>query len=103
LYPSYSRSDIGLLAILRHDCRYFYSDFSYVTNHGNQLLRTFSNEADFTEATFSSNKGETLFKYIIFEQPNKVIFSKSNLSKVSFVGSDITKIRFGDKISWGWK
>jgi Pentapeptide repeats (9 copies) len=62
---------------------------------------TFSNEADFTEAKFSSNKGETLFKYIILEQPNKVTFSKNNLSKVSFVGSDITRIRFGDKISWG--
>jgi hypothetical protein len=37
---------------------------------------------------------------MIFEQPNKVIFVKNDLSKVSFTGSDITRIRF-DEISWG--
>jgi hypothetical protein len=43
----------------------------------------------------------TLFNYIIFEQPNNVTFAESNLSKVSFAGSDIARIRFGDKILWG--
>ena len=45
----------------------------------------------------------TFFNYIIFGQPNKVLFEKNNLSKVSFANSDITRIRFGDKVSWGEK
>jgi hypothetical protein len=38
---------------------------------------------------------------MIFEKPNKVTFAKSDLSKVSFRGSDITRIRIGDEIFWG--
>jgi hypothetical protein len=48
--------------------------------------------------------GKTYFKYTIFEQPNKVTFDvddNNNLSNVSFADSDITRIRFGDKIRWG--
>jgi hypothetical protein len=64
---------------------------------------TFSNKAYFYEDTFSSNKDETRFNYITFEQPNKVIFGKCDLSKVSFADSDITRIRFGEEISWRGK
>jgi hypothetical protein len=41
-----------------------------------------------------------LFRYTIFEQPNKVMFDVSDLSKVSFAGSDISKVTFTDKIKW---
>jgi hypothetical protein len=60
---------------------------------------TFSNEASFSGATFSNDKPGTFFNYIIFEKPSKVIFN-GDLSNISFAGSDITRIRFGDKIRW---
>ena len=78
-----------------------YSCLRRLSNEADFREATFSNEADFTGASFPSNNGRIIFCHIIFEQPNKVTFSKSNLSKVSFHGSDITRIKFGDKISWG--
>jgi uncharacterized protein YjbI with pentapeptide repeats len=60
----------------------------------------FLGEAYFLGSQFGE---ETLFRYTLFEQPNKVTFDDSNLSKVSFADSDITRIRFGDKIRWGGK
>jgi hypothetical protein len=47
--------------------------------------------------------GKTFFKYTLFEQLHKVVFDRSNLSKISFADSDITRIKFGDKIRWGGK
>jgi uncharacterized protein YjbI with pentapeptide repeats len=64
--------------------------------HGAKFL----GEAFFLRSHFDE---ETLFRYTLFEQPNKVTFEDSNLSKVSFADSDITRIRFGDKIRWGGK
>jgi hypothetical protein len=45
------------------------------------------------------------FKYTTFEQPNKITIDNidEDLSKFSFVGSDITRIRFGGNITWGGK
>jgi Pentapeptide repeats (9 copies) len=60
----------------------------------------FSNEAYFSGTKFSNDKPGTFFNYMIFEEPNKVLFEESDLSKVSFAGTDITRIRFGDKIRW---
>jgi uncharacterized protein YjbI with pentapeptide repeats len=69
---------------------------------------TFSGQANFTHATFS-NKGIfsgkfediTKFNYVIFEKPNNIIFEVEDMSKVSFINTDNTGIRFSDKISWG--
>jgi uncharacterized protein YjbI with pentapeptide repeats len=65
----------------------------------------FSRAKFLAEVYFLGNKftDKTIFKYIIFEQPNKVTFDDSDLSKVSFADSDITRIRFGDRIGWGGK
>jgi uncharacterized protein YjbI with pentapeptide repeats len=85
---------------------------------------TFFKEADFIYATFSDSvnfsqvkflnevrfsnpseskvfDNETLFQYVIFEQPYKAMFDINDLSKVSFAGSDISKITFTDKVRWG--
>jgi hypothetical protein len=40
---------------------------------------------------------------VLFEQPGKIIFNSNDLSKISFADSDITRIRYGDKITWGEK
>ena len=71
----------------------------------------FRGEAEFYGATFKGEAyffrnvfdGDTLFNLVLFEQQNKVIFNNSILSNVSFVDSDITKVRFGDNITWGSK
>jgi hypothetical protein len=44
---------------------------------------------------------KAFFTNTLFEQPNKVTFNNNNLSNVSFADSDITRIRFGDEITWG--
>jgi hypothetical protein len=80
---------------------------------------TFSEEANFIDSTFPKETfflgakflaetyflesifgDKVFFKHAIFGQPNKVIFDDNDLSNVSFAGSDITRIRFGDKITW---
>jgi Pentapeptide repeats (9 copies) len=76
----------------------------------NFIHAKFSNFADFShskfldEVRFSGTKlfnGETLFNYTVFEEPNEAEFDTNDLSKVSFANSDITKIRFSDKVKWG--
>jgi len=66
--------------------------------------------SDFSEAKFLNEvrfsgsevfKDETLFRYTIFEQPTKTVFDVNDLSKVSFAGSDISKVTFTDKVKWG--
>jgi len=64
--------------------------------------------ADFHRSVFSNVayfsaifKSETLFNEVIFEEPTRVTFDVSNMSNVSFSDSDITKIRFSDKVKWG--
>jgi hypothetical protein len=73
------------------------------------LRATFTEGANFSEAKFLAETyflrntfgDKTLFKYAIFGEPSKVIFDDSDLSSVSFAGSNgITTIRFGDKIKW---
>ncbi len=55
------------------------------------------------EVYFRDNefKGEIFFTYVTFEQQNKVKFDDNDLSNVSFADSDITRIRFGNGITWG--
>jgi hypothetical protein len=70
----------------------------------------FTLEVDFNRSTFSTRayfsgefNGLTYFNYTIFEEPSKVIFDLHDLSKVSFGKSDITKIIFNDRVTWGGK
>ena len=70
---------------------------------------TFSRGANFSQTKFLAEvyfletkfNGNTVFKYANFEQPNKVAFDDRKLSNVSFADSDVTRIRFGDRIRWG--
>lgn len=71
-------------------------------------LSHFKGKADFSqtkflaEVYFLENKfaGNTIFRNVFFEHPNKVTFDDSNLSNVSFADTDITKIKFADNIEW---
>ena len=40
------------------------------------------------------------FNYTLFEAKEKIIFEVQDLSNVSFMNSDITRIRFSDKARW---
>lgn len=60
------------------------------------------NQSAFQEANFSktSFKGQTNFNFVIFENGEKILFDVDNLSKVSFMNTDITRVRFGASVDW---
>lgn len=43
----------------------------------------------------------TNFNNVMFEKPNEVVFDVRDMSNVSFKDSDVTRIRFSDKVTWG--
>ena len=43
----------------------------------------------------------TEFHNVLFEQPEKTVFDVNDLSKVSFMNTDITRVRFSDETRWG--
>jgi len=57
-------------------------------------------EADFTDAKF---EGLTYFNDVTFKNQEKVFFRVDNLSKISFLRTDITKVWFDENASWGGK
>jgi hypothetical protein len=72
-------------------------------------LAQFSGEADFysakfsEEADFSSNFFDKAdFKSVLFEDGKKILFERvEDLSKFSFMNTDITRVRFSDRAKWG--
>jgi len=58
------------------------------------------NQANFTDAKFNGN---TFFHDVFFKNQEKIIFDVDDLSKVSFLNSDITKVRFGERVRWAGK
>lgn len=56
----------------------------------------FFEEVSFSLAVFNQ---QTQFRKTIFINPSQVIFD-SDLSHVSFLGTDLTRIKFGNKVKW---
>jgi uncharacterized protein YjbI with pentapeptide repeats len=56
--------------------------------------------SEFYDKTYFSGQfnGETKFNYVLFEGKEKVIFDIENISNVSFMNTDLTGVRFSDKI-----
>jgi uncharacterized protein YjbI with pentapeptide repeats len=54
-------------------------------------------EADFTKAEFGD---DTTFESVVFEDQEKILFGVEELSKVSFINTDITRVRVGEVV-WG--
>jgi uncharacterized protein YjbI with pentapeptide repeats len=71
------------------------------------LENTEFNHTTFGHAVFTGAifKGKTKFNHVVFAGGEKTFFDElkdnNDLSKVSFMNSDITRIRFSDKINWG--
>jgi uncharacterized protein YjbI with pentapeptide repeats len=78
-------------------------------------ILAFFGYAKFLDANFSSSifsgqarffcefKGKTYFNYVLFEDGRKIQFGKGTekLSKVSFMNTDITRVRFLETTQWG--
>ena len=43
------------------------------------------------------------FHNVLFEEPEKTVFDVNDLSNVSFLNTDITRVRFSDGVRWGGK
>jgi uncharacterized protein YjbI with pentapeptide repeats len=76
--------------------RLFFSDVTF-SQIANFTSTKFQGEADFLHNEF---KFEGHFHRTVFEHPTRVTFDNCSLSNVSFAESDITRIRFGDKVTW---
>jgi uncharacterized protein YjbI with pentapeptide repeats len=64
--------------------------------------KAFFTRTEFVEAYFKLTKfkDEAKFNFSSFIEPEKIIFTSLNLSNVSFMFSDITRIKF-DNVKWG--
>jgi uncharacterized protein YjbI with pentapeptide repeats len=59
---------------------------------------TFEDEADFIDTDF---EGEADFSWVVFKDQERTFFNTKNLFKVSFLNTDITRVRFGEYARWG--
>jgi hypothetical protein len=46
-------------------------------------------------------KEKAYFNYVLFEDGKKILFGIEDLSRVSFMNTDITRVRFSDRAKWG--
>jgi uncharacterized protein YjbI with pentapeptide repeats len=90
--------------------------FCTVTTFGDTEFgeATFSNRTEFfNQADFSNSRflgignfldvkfnGTTNFHHVIFQDQECVLFDVNSLSEVSFIGSDIMRVRFGERVVW---
>jgi hypothetical protein len=88
------------------------ANFSLATFSGKSTFSraTFSAPAYFTSAKFFGEanfttefKDKASFNNMIFEDGNKILFETEDLSKVSFMNTDISMVRFSDRARWGEK
>jgi uncharacterized protein YjbI with pentapeptide repeats len=73
-------------------------------------LAEFSEKASFDSAKFAEKanfskiliKDKAYFNYVLFADGRKILFGEiEDLSNFSFANTDITRVRFSDKASWG--
>lgn len=77
------------------------SNFAYVVFQDNVRFKNIEfYAADFSFAKFS---GKTFFNDVLFRKQKRVNFDVDDLSNVSFRNTDITKVRFGERVKWGGK
>jgi uncharacterized protein YjbI with pentapeptide repeats len=98
-----------------HEARFNSTKFKETNFVGTELIKAnfVKNEFDgkvtfyqsiFQEANFSKVmfNFDTDFKFVTFrEGGDKILFDIEDLSKVSFMNSDITRVRFGQNTHWG--
>lgn len=86
-----------------------------IFNHTEFGEATFANRTEFVNrADFSNSRflgignflevrfgAITNFHNVIFQDQERILFDVQSLSNVSFMGSDIMRVRFGEKVIWG--
>jgi len=60
----------------------------------------FANELNFSGSEFND---KTKFHKVLFKKPARVIFDVEDLSKVSLIDTDFSRIRFSERVKWGGK
>jgi uncharacterized protein YjbI with pentapeptide repeats len=96
-----------------HECSFeMYVSSCSTTFHGDASFSktTFHGDASFDQSKFNgilsftdnTINGSLSFAQVFFKEKDQIIFN-GDLSKVSFVSTDITRVQFGDKVVWGRK
>jgi uncharacterized protein YjbI with pentapeptide repeats len=86
------------------------ADFSAAKFYGEADFSAakFSKMANFHSAGFSAEakfgglmEDQAFFNEVLFEDGRKIQFKIEDLSKISFINTDITRVRFNDRARWG--
>jgi uncharacterized protein YjbI with pentapeptide repeats len=58
----------------------------------------FIQEAIFVDTIFNFRSS---FNYVLFRDPENILFQTDELSQISFMNTDISRVRFGENVKWG--
>jgi hypothetical protein len=76
---------------------------NFEKTHFNDKIKfdgTTFNQAKFSEVEFK-DKTKVMFRKVIFENGEKVNFDVTNMEKVSFLDTDISRVKFAEEAFWG--
>jgi len=76
------------------------TDFSKVFFDEVKFTKAEIKEIDFSKSQFN---GPTFFNVVSFKDQDMVFFEVDDLSKVSFMFTDVSKVRFGENVKWAGK
>ena len=100
----FSIADFGS-ATYAKEANFNSAKFSKIANFGEAEFSgqaSFGSAKFFGEADFSSTfKDNAYFNYVLFEDGKKILFGIEDLSRFSFMNTDITRVRFSDRARWG--
>lgn len=101
LYTHFARVQIRESVFKKH-ANFEHASFDeHFELHRSSFQRTSFQNAKFTTASFSDVKfqNKTNFRQVTFESPQDVHFD-SDLTHVSFLGTDLSRVRFGSNTVW---
>ena len=75
------------------------SNFSYAVFHDDVRFKNV--ELQGVDFSFAKFLGKTYFNDVLFRKQDRVNFDVEDLSQVSFRNTDVTKVRFGERVKWG--
>ena len=74
-----------------------YATFSFAVFFDKTYFKDFIQEGK----TIGVFNGKTSFNYVYFEARERIVFDVEDLSKASFMDTDITRVSFSDRVRWG--
>jgi uncharacterized protein YjbI with pentapeptide repeats len=93
-------------ALFTKEADFWYAQFHGASDYGKSKFingaefshSKFIQEATFADTIFASRSN---FNYVLFRDPENTIFQTDKLSNVSFLNTDISRVRFGENVKWG--